>query len=162
MMIFKGRLTAVFLAAVGVALCTPTLFVTAQSAPRPLDYEFFKTQVEPIFLKNRSNHARCYVCHQRSRHNEFKGVGLFLEQLSPGKDFWDEEQSRKNFETISKVVVPGNPLKSPFPMHPLAPEAGGDEHVHGGGRQFESQNDPDFQTIAAWIRGEKANASSGQ
>src|SRR5258706_5250136 len=151
MMIFKGRLTAVFLAAVGIALCTHTPFVAAQSAagapaaaaaPRKLDYEFFKTRVEPIFLKNRSTHARCYVCHQRSRHNEFKGVGLFLEQLSPGKNFWDEEQSRLNFETISKVVVPGNPLKSPFPMHPLAPEAGGDEHVHGGGRQFESQDDP--------------------
>ena len=38
-------------------------------------------------------------------------------------------------------------------MHPLEPAAGGDE-FHNGGRQFTSQSDPPFQTIAAWVRGE--------
>jgi YVTN family beta-propeller protein len=36
-------------------------------------------------------------------------------------------------------------------LHPLAPEAGGDA-FHSGGRQFESQNDPDWLTIADWVR----------
>jgi hypothetical protein len=120
--------------------------------------EFFKTRVEPIFLKRRSpEHARCYACHQKGKHYH----GLQLETLSPGSSFWTEEQSRGNFEVVSRFVVPGSPSSSMFPMHPLAPEAGGDAiHLHGGGRQFESQNDPDFQTIVEWIRGEKAQASS--
>ena len=128
----------------------------AQAASRPaqsLDYETFKMRVAPIFLKRRSaDHARCYACHEKHKHPN----GLSLESLSPGSNSWTEEQSRRNFETVSKLVVPGNPNASPFPMHPLAPEAGGDAvRVHSGGRQFESQNDPDFQTIAEWVRGKK-------
>jgi hypothetical protein len=38
-------------------------------------------------------------------------------------------------------------------MHPLEPAAGGDE-FHNGGRQFASQDDPQFQRIAAWVRGQ--------
>ncbi len=40
------------------------------------------------------------------------------------------------------------------------PEAGGDVRVHNGGRQFESQDDPDFKIMAAWVRGQKAGGSS--
>jgi len=29
----------------------------------PLNYEFFKEKVEPIFLFKRPGHARCVVCH---------------------------------------------------------------------------------------------------
>ena len=29
-----------------------------------LDYEFFKTRVQPIFLNKRPGNARCYVCHR--------------------------------------------------------------------------------------------------
>jgi hypothetical protein len=141
-------------------------FAAAQSdtqpAPAPaktLDYEVFKTRVEPIFLKRRSpNHARCYACHEKTKHFS----GLMLESLPPGSNFWTEEQSRRNFETVSKLVVPGNLNASMFPMHPLAPEAGGDTRVHNGGRQFESQDDPDFKTIADWIRGQKAGGPSKQ
>jgi hypothetical protein len=55
---------------------------------------------------------------------------------------------------ILELVTPGNPEGSLLLFHPLAKEAGGDE-FHSGGRQFESKNDPDWQTIAAWIRGTK-------
>jgi YVTN family beta-propeller protein len=37
-------------------------------------------------------------------------------------------------------------------MHPLAPESGG-EAFHSGGRQFASQNDPDFLKLAEWVKG---------
>ena len=165
------RIAITFLVA-GVVPCLSAPFAAAQSAAetaaapeapasRPtLDYEFFKTRVQPIFLKQRSPaHARCYVCHQERHHKS----GLYLEQLSPGNSFWTEEQSRRNFEVVSKLVVPGKPFSSFFPMHPLAPEAGGDAALtHNGGRQFESQDDPDFQTIVAWISGQKATGSSGQ
>src|ERR1700680_4222866 len=39
---------------------TPASSATSSSAETPaLDYEFFKTRVEPIFLKKRPTHARC-------------------------------------------------------------------------------------------------------
>jgi hypothetical protein len=43
--------------------------------------------------------------------------------------------------------------------HPLARDAGGDIS-HGGGRQFASQNDPDWLTLAEWVRGRKADGAS--
>lgn len=112
-----------------------------------LDFEYFKTEVQPIFLEKRPGLTRCVVCH-----NATERVG-FLEELSPGATTWDEAQSRKNFEAVSKLVTPGDPLKSRLLMHPLEPAAGGDE-FHTGGRQFESQDDPQFRTLAAWVRGE--------
>jgi hypothetical protein len=124
-------------------------------ATRSLDFEFYKTRVEPIFLKKRPGHARCYVCH--SARSPFR-----LEKLSPGNTSWTEEQSRHNFEVVSQLVTPGNPLKSPLLMHPLSPLAGGDPNHHQGGMQFESQDDPDWMTIAEWVRGERADAPSGQ
>jgi hypothetical protein len=128
----------------------------AKSTPQ-LDYEFFKTRVEPIFLKHRSDeHVRCYVCHQMMRHG---GGPLSLEMLPPGASFWTEEQSRKNFETVSKLVVPGNPSLSLFLRMPLAPEAGGLADTHQGGRQFASEDDPDWKNMKAWVMGEKAEAS---
>ena len=132
---------------------------TTADAPAPqLDYEYFKTRVEPIFLKKRSDeHARCYVCHQMMRHG---GGPLSLEMLPTGASFWTEEQSRKNFETVSKLVVPGNPSLSLFLRMPLAPEAGGLADTHQGGRQFASEDDPDWQILKAWVMGQKAANSS--
>ena len=45
-------------------------------------------------------------------------------------------------------------LASPLLKHPLAYDAGGDD-FHSGGRQFASQNDPDWKIIADWARGMK-------
>jgi hypothetical protein len=114
-----------------------------------LDYEFFKTRVEPIFLKKRPTHARCYVCHEEANH------ALKLAKLSPGNTTWTEDESRRNFDTVSRLVTPGDPLRSILLQHPLAPEAGGDA-FHSGGRQFDSQSDPDWKTLADWVRGQKA------
>ena len=123
-----------------------------------LDYEFFKARVEPIFLKKRSDeHARCYVCHQMMRHG---GGPLSLEMLPAGASFWTEDQSRKNFETVSKLVVPGDPSLSLFLRMPMAPEAGGLADTHQGGRQFASEDDPDWKNMKAWVMGEKLGSSS--
>jgi hypothetical protein len=144
-------------AAFTLSVCAP--FARAQSAEQgtaapaqSLDYEVFKTRIQPIFLERRSpNHARCYACHEKTKHPG----GLSLESLSPGSSSWTEDQSRRNFQAVSKLVVPGNLTRSMFPHHPLAPEAGGDERIHSGGRQFESQDDPAFQAIAEWVLGKK-------
>jgi hypothetical protein len=113
-----------------------------------LDYEFFTTRVEPIFLKKRPTHARCYVCHEEANH------ALKLAKLTPGSTTWTEEESRRNFDMVSGLVTPGDPLGSTLLRHPLAPEAGGDAY-HSGGRQFESQSDPDWKMLADWVRGQK-------
>lgn len=123
---------------------------SATDSSPALDFEFFKTRVEPIFLKKRPTHARCYVCHEGANHP------LKLVKLSAGNTNWTEEESRRNFEIVSQLVTPGDPLGSMLLHHPLAPEAGGDA-FHSGGRQFESQNDPDWKTLADWVRGQKAN-----
>jgi hypothetical protein len=153
-----------FVLVVAVLLCVFAPFTTAQTPASPdaqapqLDYGFFKTRVEPIFLKKRSDdHARCYVCHQMMRHG---GGPLSLEMLPPGASFWTEEQSRHNFEVVSKLVVPGKPELSLFLRMPLAPEAGGLADTHQGGRQFATEDDPDWQNMKAWVLGQKAGSSS--
>jgi hypothetical protein len=118
-----------------------------------LDFEYFKTQVQPIFLTKRTGYTRCVVCHAGGGN-----VG-FLQPLSPGATSWNEEQSRQNFDRVSKLVTPGEPMKSLLLRHPLEPAAGGDE-FHNGGRQFTSQEDPQFKTLAAWVRGQTAGGSA--
>ncbi len=111
-----------------------------------LDFETYRARVEPLFLKKRPGHARCVVCHE-ANNSAFR-----LQPLAPGATSWTEEQSRKNFESVSRLVKRGDPADSRLLKHPLSPEAGGDK-FHGGGRQFKSQDDPDFQVVADWIRG---------
>ncbi len=123
------------------------LLAVAPAWAQTLDYEFFKSQVEPIFVTKRAGHTRCYVCHNERSNNAFR-----LEKIAPGASFWTEEQSRRNFAMVSRLVVPGKPEASLLLLHPLAPEAGGSAY-HSDGRQFESRDDPAWQQIARWVRG---------
>jgi hypothetical protein len=118
-----------------------------QAVAPALDYEFFKAKVEPVFLTKRPGHTRCVVCHT------INNAPLHLVPLSPGSAAWNEEQSRRNFQLIQKVVVPGYE-GSRLIKHPLAEEAGGDPH-HGGGQQFLSKDDPDWQTLKTFVLGAK-------
>ncbi len=122
------------------------------TAADALDFQFFKTKVEPIFLKERPGHSRCYGCHTLSNRI------FHLETLAPGIADWTEDQSRRNFQSALQQVVPGEPASSRLLLHPLAPEAGGDA-FHSGGRQFISQNDPDWLAIAEWVRGVDAKVA---
>jgi len=114
-----------------------------------LDYEVFSTKIQPILLKKRPGSARCATCHARAN--------SFLEVPVTAGAAWTEEQSRKNFESITgrMLVVPGDPLSSRLLMMPLAHEAGGDP-FHPGGKHWESPKDPEWQTLAAWVRGGNA------
>ena len=139
--------------ALQILIITTSLAQQPASSPaaKPtLDYAFFKERVQPIFLKKRVGHARCVVCHEHGSPP--------LQPLAAGASTWSEEQSRKNFDMWKNFVTPGNPLKSPMLLHPLA-EAGGGDRFHGGGKHWTSQNDPEWQTLAAWVRGEKAGGS---
>jgi hypothetical protein len=122
-------------------------FLPLCAGAQALDYKFFKARVQPIFLEKRAGHTRCVVCHSERSNNAFR-----LEKLAPGAKDWTEEQSRRNFEMASRLVVPGNPDAGLLLLHPLAPEAGGSAY-HSGGRQFASKNDTEWKILADWVRG---------
>ncbi len=63
-----------------------------------LDYDFYKAKVQPIFLLKRPGHAPCVMCHADANNM------LRLEKLPDGQTTWTEEQTRKNFDTVSKIV----------------------------------------------------------
>ena len=127
--------------------CLVILSASLASA-QSLDFATFRAKVEPIFLKKRPTHARCIVCHNGQR------TAFRLAPLAEGQAGFTEEQSRENFANIVRVINLKDPLKSPLLKHPLAGEAGGDD-FHSGGRQFSSQTDPDWKTIADWIKAAK-------
>jgi hypothetical protein len=120
---------------------------SAAQPPSTLDYAYFRDKVQPVFLAKRAGHARCVSCHSNGTPR--------LQELSPGATTWNEEQSRKNFEAWRRAVVPGDAKASRLLMHPLAESAGGDL-FHSGGKHWQSQSDPEWQALAAWVRGEKA------
>jgi hypothetical protein len=126
------------------ALITTALVTSSALLAQTLDFETYKTRVEPVFLKRRPGHARCVVCHE-ANNSAFR-----LQPLTAGSTTWTEEQSRKNFESVTHLVKPGDPKASKLLIHPLSPDAGGDE-FHGGGHQFASQNDPEWKAIADWV-----------
>lgn len=123
------------------------VLTTGIAAAQSLDFEVYRTKVEPIFLKKRPGHARCVVCHSANN-------SAFRLQWTQGSDAFTEDQSRKNFEFVKNLVKPGDPAGSRLLIHPLSPDAGGDK-FHGGGRQFASEDDPDWKVLAEWVRSAK-------
>jgi hypothetical protein len=114
-------------------------------AASTLDYDVFKTRVQPILMSPRKGNARCVACHATG------GGNSYLEPLPPGATSFTEEQTRRNFERVQRLVTPGEPLKSILLTNPLAEEAGG-SHWHGGGKHWPSQDAAEWQTLAAWVR----------
>jgi hypothetical protein len=104
----------------------------------------FKAKVQPVFLHKRKGLARCYACHSQ-------GTPFRLQPLQPGQPTWNEDDSRRNFDAVRRVVVPGNPDASRLLLMPLARDAGG-VRFHPGGKHWSSKDDPEWQTIAEWIR----------
>ena len=131
---------------------TPAKTQTASSSGRPVDYEFFKARVQPIFLHKRKGNARCVSCHAGR-------TAFVLASLSPGATTWNEEQSRVNYRAASQFVVPGDPTASRLLMHPLSAQAGGDPY-HSGGQHWYSQSEPEWQTLAEWVRTGAPDASN--
>ncbi len=136
----RTRLVIAVLAVFGLWRGQPSI-----SAQATLDYDYFKTKVQPIFLTKRPGHARCISCHA-------SGTPLRLQPLSPGSATWNEEESRKNFQTIQRVAFAGN-AKSRLLVHPLEESAGGDFY-HSGGKHWISQNDPEWLVLKNWVLGQ--------
>src|SRR3972149_768479 len=140
---------ALLLLLVAACLTPPpaTTTLQAQGAGSPaasvLDFEFFRTKVQPILLATRDGHTRCVSCH-------IKGTPMILQKLSPGATTWNDEQSRRNFQVVLPRVVPHNLSRSMLLVHPLLAEGGGDFY-HSGGKHWKSLLDPEWQTIANWV-----------
>jgi hypothetical protein len=54
--------------------------------------------------------------------------------------------------------MPGNPIESRFLLKPLHPDGGG-SYAHNGVRRWQSRDDPEWQMLASWVRGEKKGNS---
>jgi len=137
----KGGL--VHLVAMSMALLFSGL-LNQQAAAPTLDYEYFKSKVQPIFVAKRTGHARCIACHG-------SGTPLRLQRPSIDGASWTEDESKKNFDAMRRVAFAGN-AKSLLLIHALEEAAGGD-FFHSGGKHWASQNDPEWQVLSAWIMG---------
>jgi hypothetical protein len=87
-------------------LAVPLRVAAAPQSQPALDYDYYKARIEPIFLKERAGHARCYGCHLAPNRI------FHLETLPAGSTSWTEEQSRANFKRVSQLVSPGDPSAS--------------------------------------------------
>lgn len=119
--------------------------VPSETAAGPLNFEFFRSCVQKLFLSKRPGLVECVHCHGVEPRN-------FAPAIPAGRDFWNLEESRRNFAVVRQYVEPGFPLMSRLLLHPLEAEAGGD-HMHAGGRRWRSQDDPEWQMLAAWVQG---------
>ena len=146
--VYRRTVACVALVFAGLLSANLTGFAPQQAAAPAkvtLNYEYFKTKVQPIFLTKRAGHARCIACHGQET------TPLDLQPLPAGRTTWTEEESRKNFDAVRKVVAPGF-ANSKLLRHALDEKAGGDFY-HNGGKHFASQNDPEWQTLKAWVMG---------
>lgn len=107
-----------------------------------VDFEFFRSCVQPIFVNPIDNAMPCIECHS----------GEFAVP-PPANSYWTEEQSRQAFEDLIYLIDPGRPESSRFLHKPLHPNAGGDL-MHNGGRRWFSADDPERMALADWVRGE--------
>ncbi|MFP6824504.1 MAG: hypothetical protein VB977_00100, partial [Pseudohongiellaceae bacterium] len=119
----------------------------ATAAPAPtVDFEFFRSCVQRVFLNPREGAVPCASCHA-------VGTRGFAPPIPEGRNYWNEEESRRNFGVLMRFVTPGYPMQSLFLQNPLHPDGGGTP-MHGGGIRWETQNDPEWQELAAWVRGD--------
>lgn len=141
--------------ATSLALLGAVAFVPSALAQSGLDYEFYRDNVEPIFIQSRGSFTppdpgdpACVLCHTWQM-----STPLMLQPLQDDEDgnvFWTEEQSRENFEAVAQLVTPGDPFGSRLLLAPLAADAGGTA-LHTGGKIWDSRDDPEWQTLAQWV-----------
>jgi hypothetical protein len=120
-------------------------------APEPaLDFEFFRACVQQVFARPREGHIVCSRCHT---------AGLIGFAPPPQRgDTWTDDEAKRAFQTISRLIIPGNPEQSRFLLKPLHPDGGG-SYTHNGPRRWQSRDDPEWQMLAAWVRGERTGST---
>ena len=125
--------------------------VAARPPPPEVDFDFFRSCVQGVFLNPREGAVPCTTCHAA-------GSRGFAPPVPEGRRYWNEEESRRNFGVVMRFVTAGYPMQSLFLQNPLHPDGGGTP-MHGGGKRWESQDDPEWQELAAWVRGENRGST---
>jgi hypothetical protein len=141
-----------------LAVGTATAVPTAARAQEGLSFEFYRENIEPLFVRPRGGFAdggtACINCHTWQATTPLKLQPL---QMVSGRAEWPEELSRRNFEVVSRLVVPGDPDASRLLRKPLEEDAGGASR-HTGGVFWDSKDDPEWQLMAEWVRAAQPQA----
>jgi hypothetical protein len=116
----------------------------------PLDFEFFRECVQQVFANPREGQIRCSNCHSA-------GLIGFAPAPENGSS-WNDQEARRAFGVISRLVIPGNPVQSRFLLKPLHPDGGG-SYAHNGPRRWASREDPEWRMLAGWVSGERTGRS---
>ena len=111
-----------------------------------VDFQFYRACVHPNVLSvGKYGQLSCTSCHAGGQ------AGFAPRGASGGA--LTEAEARQGFATLQRLIVPGDPERSRFLLKPLHPDGGG-SYAHNGVRRWQGRNDPEWQTLAAWIRGE--------
>jgi hypothetical protein len=142
---WKSRTDPEYLAVLKWIQSLPADRYVAKADP-PLDFEFFRSCVQTVFATPREGHIRCSNCHA--------GGLIGFAPVPQNGASWSDEEARRAFSTISRLVIPGNPEQSRFLLKPLHPDGGG-SYTHNGPRRWQSREDPEWRMLAQWVRGER-------
>lgn len=137
-----------------VAGCQPGLHDARKLAA--LDAPYFRCRVQPLLTKS----CAAFACHGDGR----RFLRLYARnRLRLGGDETtrnartSDAEYAANFDGARALVDTNDPLGSFLLLKPLESAAGGLYHrgalIFGGGNVFTTRDDPDFQTLAAWVGG---------
>src|SRR5918995_6075998 len=144
----RTRLLIAGAALVAVVAGAATMSAREQAAfPAAADIDRYRNAVERVFMTDRggttSGMAACVMCHTWQTRVRFT-----LEP--PATDAgWTVEQSRKNFDVVTKLINTAAPATSRLLLKPLDLSAGG--MAHTGGSFWRSRTDPEYVAILNWI-----------
>ncbi len=124
----------------------PAAEFTPAEAEVAVDFQYYRSCVHPGVLSvGNYGQLSCTSCHAG-------GLAGFAPRSASGGTL-TEAEARQGFEVLQRLIVPGDPDRSRFLLKPLHPDGGG-SYAHNGVRRWQNRNDPEWQTLAAWIRGE--------
>ena len=139
----------------------PDVTNTAGSGGDSLSFAYFQRCIFPIFLAQlpitQNGVTSTNTCSGGGCHDSNTGTGGALRVVVAAQviDLTDAANTAdviratdmyKNFYSAQGVTVPGTPLQSRLFQKPLLLNV-----LHGGGRIFLSQDDPDAKLISYWI-----------
>ena len=124
----------------------PAAEFTPPEAETTVDFQYYRSCVHPQVLSvGRYGQLPCTSCHA--------GGSIGFAPVSATGGALTQGEARQGFEVLQRLIVAGNPDQSRFLLKPLHPDGGG-SYAHNGVRRWQNRNDTEYQTLAAWIRGE--------
>ena len=126
----------------------PAEYFTPPPEPE-LDFEFYRTCVQDMIQRPKYGQLSCTVCHA--------GGSIGFAPRPANGTSWTEQEARRGFEVVKRLIVPGNPIQSRWLLKPLHLDGGG-SYTHNGPRRWLSRDDPEWQMLAAWVRGERSGS----